>query len=183
MTIRIATPEDAAAIAAIYAPIVLDTAITFDETPPSAADMAGRIATTLDTYPWLVAETNGAVAGYAYASIHNKRAAYRWSCDITVYIDAAHRRTGAGRQLYGHLFATLIRLGYVTAYAGITLPNAASIGLHEQLGFEYIGTYRTVGFKHGRWHDVGWWGKALQTPQTPPPEPLPFDAHRHLFGP
>ena len=133
--------------------------------------------------PWLVTEKAGVITGYAYASVHNKRTAYRWSCDVTVYVDAEHRRSGVARLLYGRLFATLARLGYVTAHAGITLPNSASIGLHEHLGFECIGIYRNVGFKLGQWHDVGWWGKPLRAIETPPGEPLPFGAHPHLFSP
>lgn len=170
--IRQATRDDAAAIAAVYAPYVTGSTISFEETPPGEAEMAARMA---NGYPWLVAAAEGEVAGYAYASAHSSRAAYRWSADVSVYIDATRQRAGLGRALYRELFERLRALGHVNAYAGIALPNEASVGLHEALGFTPVGVYEGVGFKHGRWIDVGWWQFRL-TPAhaprpTPPPEP------------
>ncbi len=173
--LRLATEADAAAVQAIYAPYVEKTAISFETEPPSVAETAARIARTGITYPWLVYETDaGGVLGYAYASQHRDRAAYRWSVDVAVYVDAAAQRRGAGRALYGRLLPLLARLGYHNAYAGITLPNAASIGLHAAMGFRPVGVYRNVGHKLGAWHDVGWWVCVLRDAAAEPAEPLPL---------
>lgn len=174
MKIRTATPDDAAAVAAIYAPVVQHTAISFETDPPDAAEMRSRIDKTLTTLPWLVAEDEqGAVCGYAYASKHRERAAYQWSVDTTVYVREDQRGRGVGRALYGQLLPLLTDLGYCQAFAGIALPNAGSVGLHEAVGFQALGVYRDVGFKHGQWRDVGWWQKTLATPAQPEP-PRPF---------
>lgn len=160
LTIRTAKVADAAAIQAIYAPIVEDTAISFEEVPPSIAEMRERIATTMRDYPYLIAERNGEVIGYAYASQHRSRAAYRWSVDVTVYIaDQAHRK-GIGRALYSRLIAELTERGFHAAFAGIALPNPGSVAL-ESMGFTPLGIYREVGQKFGQWHDVGWWQRLL----------------------
>lgn len=171
--IRIATPADASAIQAIYAPIVSDTAISFEVVPPTIEEMASRIETTLVNYPYLVAELDGAVVGYAYASQHRAREAYRWSVDVTVYIDTAVHRQGIGRALYQQLLPILEQQGFHAAYAGIAQPNAASVALHEAQGFTHIGTYPEVGFKHGQWHAVGYWRKPLNM-VTPPSEIVAF---------
>jgi phosphinothricin acetyltransferase len=164
--------RDAAACAAIYAPYVLDGVASFEETAPDAGAMERRIAAASRTHPWLVAERDGTVAGYAYASAHHDRAAYRWAANVAVYVDAARHRTGVGRQLYEALLALLVRQRLQIACAGITLPNDASVGLHEALGFEPVGIYRAVGFKRGAWHDVGWWQLRLAPPTARPEEPL-----------
>lgn len=171
--VRVATPADASDIQDIYAPMVLDTVISFELAPPTIAEMAERIAVTLPTYPYLVAEMGGKVVGYAYASQHRAREAYRWSVDVTVYIDPALHRKGIGRALYQRLLRLLEKQGFHAAYAGIALPNAGSIGFHEALGFTHIGTYPEVGYKHGQWHSVGYWRKPLCT-VTPPTEIIPF---------
>ena len=171
ISVRLAQPDDATAIAAIYAPIVGDTVISFEIDPPAPEEMRQRIAATLVTHPWLVAEQEGAVLGYAYASQHRTRAAYRWSCDATVYIDEAARGRGIGTRLYTDLFNILCAQGFPAAFAGITLPNAASVALHEKAGFEHVGTYAHVGYKHGAWHDVGWWQRPLVPADGPPGEP------------
>jgi phosphinothricin acetyltransferase len=160
--IRLATPADAAPVAAIYRPYVTDSATSFELEPPSPAEMAQRIASALAFAPWLVLEREGAVAGYAYASRHRDRAAYQWSVDAAVYVAAAHHHSGVGRALYTSLFALLRLQGFYAVHAGITLPNAASVGLHESLGFAPVGVYRAVGFKRGAWHDVGWWQLTLR---------------------
>lgn len=157
MQIRLATTDDAAAIATIYAPFVTDSSISFEVRAPDTAEMASRIAHKLPRFPWLVAEENGAVVGYAYAGPHRERAAYAWSVEVSVYMIEAARRHGVARRLYETLFDLLRRQGFRTAYAGITLPNPASVGFHEALGFTAVGVYRNVGWKQGRWHDVGWW--------------------------
>lgn len=159
--IRLARTDDAAAIAAIYAPYVLDTTISFEEDPPTAAQMAERIVATQATCPFILLEDQGEVVGYAYAGPHRARAAYRWSVDVTVYVAGHAHRRGVGRALYADLLDRLVKQGFHSAFAGIALPNDKSVGLHEALGFEHLGTYREVGFKFGRWHDVGWWRRPL----------------------
>ena len=176
MRIRHADPaHDGAACAAIYAPSVTDTAASFELEPPDAAEMAARIAAIGAHRPWLVAELGGRVTGYAYASAHRERAAYRWSVEVTVYVEAGHHRQGIGRALYEPLLQLLAAQGFRTALAGITLPNPASVALHEALGFTPIGVYREIGFKAGTWRDVGWWQKQLPGADTgtPPSEPGP----------
>ena len=166
--IRPATARDAAAVAAVYAPYVLGGVATFEETPPSTAEVAARLA---NGYPWLVAEEDD-VVGYAYAGPHHARAGYRWSVTVSVYLAEHATGRGLGRALYGELLPLLADLGYVRAYAGITLPNEASVRLHEGVGFTPVGVYREVGFKHGRWRDVGWWQRMVQDPPPgAPPEP------------
>ncbi len=177
MTIEIATIEDAGTIAEIYAPIVRSTGISFEDIPPTAEEMAARINQTLKTHPWLVLKNNGLVIAYAYATEHRARAAYRWSCETSVYVGEAARRTGAASQLYMRLFETLRELGYANALAGITLPNDPSVGFHEHIGFKPIGVYENIGFKNGEWRDVGWWTYRLQDLGSNPSDPRPFSAH------
>jgi phosphinothricin acetyltransferase len=177
MPIRIATPQDAAQIAEIYGPSVTDAVISFEETAPDAAEIAQRMTAGLPTYPWLVVEEGGLILGYAYAGRHQARAAYRWSVDVTVYVRDGHHRRGVARALYDRLFRILKRQGFRCAYAGIALPNPGSVGLHEAMGFEPVGIYRYVGWKHGAWRDVGWWALDLGAPDAhsgAPPEPTPF---------
>lgn len=173
-TIRMATRSDAEAIQAIYAPIVRDTAISFETEPPTVPTMQQRITDTLESWPWLVCEQQDRVVGYVYGSRHRTRAAYQWSVDVSVYIHAHARRSGIGRALYTSLFALLSLQGYYNCFAGITLPNPASVRLHESLGFAPVGVYRTVGYKLGAWHDVGWWQLPLQSGQDAPSPPRPF---------
>lgn len=173
--IRHADPtRDGAACAAIYAPFVTGSAVSFEEQAPEAEAMARRIELVSREYPWLVAEREGAVAGYAYASQHRTRPAYRWTADVTAYVDGEHRRQGVGRALYDALLGLLARQGYHSACAGITLPNPASVALHEACGFRPVGIYRDVGWKAGAWRDVGWWQCRLapagpERPQAPGP--------------
>jgi len=177
-TIRPATEDDAAAVAAIYAPYVRDTAVSFEVDAPAAAEMRQRIARTLPQYPWLVCARGPEVLGYAYGSQFRVRAAYQWSVEVTVYVAAQAHRHGIGRALYTALIRLLVLQGYHRAYAGITLPNPASIGLHESLGFTRVALYHAVGFKRGAWHDVGSWELSLQPPSLPSGPPLPFDSIR-----
>ena len=151
--IRVAGEGDATAIAAIYAPYVQKTAISFEIEPPAAETMAQRIATTLETHPWLVADCGGEVIGYAYAGKHRERAAYRWTVDTTVYVDAAAHRRGIGHALYRVLLDMLRQQGFRSAFAEIVLPNPGSVRLHESAGFKPIGIHKDIGFKLGRWHD------------------------------
>jgi phosphinothricin acetyltransferase len=165
--IRLAEERDAEAIQRIYAPFVLQTAVSFEIEPPSADEMRSRIAATLARLPWLVCERQENVIGYAYASPHRARAAYGWSVDVTIYIHEEHRRHGVGRALYTSLLAALRLQGFYNAYAGVTLPNPGSVGLHEAMGFQPVGIYRDVGYKFGKWHDVGWWQLALRDRSAP----------------
>jgi L-amino acid N-acyltransferase YncA len=159
--VRDASDRDAQACAAIYATYVTDTAITFEAEPPSVAEMAQRIATVARTHAWLVLEDEGRVVGYAYGHPFKPRAAYRWSCECSVYVEHGRRRSGAGRALYEALFARLVQRGFRVAFAAMTLPNDASVGLHAAMGFEPVGVLRRVGWKHGAWHDVAWVRRAL----------------------
>ena len=173
-TIRLACAADAEAISRIYAPYVADTATSFETEPPTASEIAGRVVETLASHPWIVYDENGVVGGYAYATKHRARSAYQWSTEVSVYVAETFRRRHIGQALYTSLFAILGAQGFVNAYAGITLPNAASVRLHESLGFEPVGVYRRIGYKLGSWHDVGWWQLALAPyPASPaPPQPL-----------
>ena len=177
--IRMARSEDAAAVAAIYAPFVTGSATSFEYSPPDPAETASRIVSALAYAPYLVSEARDGILGFAYASKHRDRAAYQWSVDVSVYIHERARRQGVGRALYTSLFALLRLQGLYTAHAGISLPNPASVGLHEALGFQPVGVYRSVGFKRGAWHDVGWWQLALrERTGTPDPPRSLADAQR-----
>jgi phosphinothricin acetyltransferase len=172
--IRLATANDASDCLAIYAPVVTGTAISFELEVPTVEEMRRRITETLPRYPWLVLEEPGGVRGYAYAGAHRQRPGYRWSVDVSVYVAATARRAGVGRRLYTSLLELLRLQGFVNAFAGVALPNEASVGLHEALGFQPIGVYRNVGFKLGRWIDVGWWQLQLQDLSDDlPGEPAP----------
>ncbi|MGY1802540.1 GNAT family N-acetyltransferase [Blastococcus sp. SYSU D00922] len=167
-TVRDAAPEDAGRCAEIYAPYVRDTAISFETQPPTPAEMAERIAAAQREHAWLVLEDGGTVTGYAYAGPFMSRASYRWSATVSVYLDQGRRRTGGGRALYTALLDLLAGRGIRTVLAGVALPNEASEGLHRALGFELAGTYRRVGWKLDRWHDVAWYQKDLVTDWSAP---------------
>ena len=177
-TIRLATPDDAEQVQAIYAPYC-HTPISFETEPPTVEEMQGRLAKVLGQYPWLVCEDGAEILGYAYATRHRDRAAYRWSVDTTVYVREGRQRRGVGRALYTSLLALLVLQGYVNAYAGVTLPNAASVGLHEAMGFQSVGVYRQVGYKCGAWHDVAWFQRPLQPRPPDPPPPRRLEEVQH----
>jgi L-amino acid N-acyltransferase YncA len=159
--IRPATSDDAEACRAIYAPFVTDNWVSFELAVPSSAEMETRIAAYCASHDWLIAESNGHVAGYAYGAPHRTREAYAPSCDVAVYVHSDFARQGAGRALYAALLPALKAKGYHAAFAGIALPNESSIALHEACGFELIGIYKEVGWKMGGWRDVGWWQRLL----------------------
>ena len=171
--IRCARPSDAPFIAATYRPFVEESWASFEQTAPSVEEVAARITAAGDLYPWLIAEQERPLA-YAYASPHRARAAYVSSVDTTIYCADGARGKGVGKALYNALLELLTRQGYVMAFAGIALPNEASIGLHKSVGFELIGTYPKVGYKHGAWRDTQWWGRALAAPVTPPEPVVPL---------
>ena len=174
MGIRVAQPSDAEAVQAIYAPYVANTAISFELEAPSVEEVARRIKTVGQRYPWLVYELDGEIVGYAYATAHRERAAYGWSADGAVYLSPQAHRRGIGRALYQRLLAILKLQGVHSLYGGITLPNAGSVGLHEACGFVRVGVYEEVGYKFGAWHDVGWWGLKLNAPSKDPTPPTSF---------
>ena len=147
--------------------------------PPTVEEMRGRLAKVLGCYPWLLCEDGGELLGYAYATRHREWAAYRWSVDTTIYVRQGRQRRGVGRALYTSLLAVLPLQGYVNAYAGVTLPNPASVGLHEAMGFQSVGVYKQVGFKCGAWHDVARFQRHLQPPPAEPPPPRPLEEARH----
>ncbi|MBS1678663.1 MAG: N-acetyltransferase [Actinobacteria bacterium] len=170
MTIRPADPDrDAAACAAIYAPSVESTPISFELEPPDAAEFSRRIKGCSATHQFLVGEAGGHVVGYAYACRWRERAAYDWAVEVSVYVDSAHKGRGVGRALYTELLDRLRVQGFRIAVAGITLPNPASIALHERMGFQSIGVLSRVGWKLGSWHDVGYWQLLLQPDAADPP--------------
>jgi phosphinothricin acetyltransferase len=177
-TIREVRPSDAAQIAAIYAPYVRDTPISFEVVPPTAAEIGERVRALAASYPWLVCADGDALLGYAYAGRHRERAAYSWSVDVSVYIRGDWHRRGIGRALYTALLPIVAAQGFCNAYGGITLPNPSSVGLHEAMGFEPVGVYRAVGYKLGAWHDVGWWELALPARPANPAAPRNVDVVR-----
>ena len=170
--IRFATTADAPAVLEIYGPFCEDSPISFETERPSVSEIEGRIRKIVERFPWLICENENEVLGYAYAGPHRGRAAYRWSVDVAIYISRKCRAQGFGTALYTVLFELLRIQGYFKAYAGITLPNPASVRLHQRLGFEPVAIYKKVGYKAGAWHDVSWWDLILQPTDSPPEETL-----------
>jgi L-amino acid N-acyltransferase YncA len=172
--LRRASADDASAVAAIYAPYVEGSAVSFETAAPDAAAMRERVQAGGDLYPWLVAEEGRELLGYAYASAFRPRPAYRYTVETSVYLAPAARKRGIGRMLYGALIRTLEAQGFAQAIGAITLPNPASVRLHEAFGFVAAGVYRQVGYKMDAWHDVGLWQRALGPAANPPREPKPL---------
>ena len=166
--IRPATESDAPSLLTIYQPSVETTAASFETVVPTVEEFAARINKALAGWQWLVAERNGQCAGYACGSSHRERRAYRWSVEVSAYVHPDHQRQGIGRALYLQLLPELARRGFCNAYAGITLPNEGSVELHRDVGFQLIGTFKAVGRKFGKWHDVAWFQRALR--DSPPAE-------------
>ena len=178
-SLRVATPADAAAIRSIYAPYVESTAITFETEVPTTEAMAERIEETHEQYPWLVCETDGeGIIGYATASSLRSKAAYDWSVELTVYVAEDAQQAGVGTALYAALLAILREQGFVSAYAAVTRPNPASARLHENQGFEPVGTFPAAGYKQGSWRDVQWWHRQLRDPPSEPDPPAAMAAIR-----
>jgi len=160
--IRFATPGDAAEILKIYAPYITDNSVSFETEIPTIEAFTERMENIINNYPYFVYEVDGRIAGYVYASKHRERAAYKYSVDVAVYIAPEYKRQGIGKILYNKLFELLKNKGIYTAYAGITLPNEASVRLHKSLGFTEVGTYKNVGYKLGKWRDVAWFEKLIR---------------------
>ena len=172
--IRVARASDAEAVAAIYRPAVTEAVTSFELEPPAAGEMAARMAAVLERTPWIVCDGGSGVLGYAYASRHRDRAAYQWSVEVSAYVRSDAQGRGVGRALYTSLFEILALQGFRNAYAGITLPNPASSGMHRALGFTPVGIYRGVGYKNGAWHDVEWLERSIAPQMVDPPSPVPF---------
>ena len=170
LVIRGVRASDAAACLAIYRPHVTDTAVSFEYEAPSADEFRARIEQITKRYPWFVGELDGRVVGYAYATEFRSRAAYRWCCETTVYVAAELHGRGIARALYERLLCELTELGHAEALAVITLPNEASVAFHERLGFRPAGRIERCGWKHGRWHAIGFWQRRLNgaDPQCAP---------------
>ncbi|MGZ3924536.1 MAG: N-acetyltransferase family protein [Flavisolibacter sp.] len=170
--VRLAKKEDASQILQIYSPSILTSATSFETVVPSVADMQSRIQTCLEKYPWIVCDVDGNIAAYVYASKHREREAYQWTCESSVYVHNQFKGKGIGVQLYGALFRVLKLQGFTNVYAGITLPNQASVRLHEKCGFIHFATYEDIGYKLGNWHTVGWWKLRINNYDPDPPPPL-----------
>lgn len=172
--IRLAKPSDSEAILDIYTPYIRDTSITFETEIPSITDFSNRIQSYLKNWPWLVYEKDNKIAGYTYASQYRERVAYQWSVECSVYIHDDYHRRGIANALYKKLFSILKAQGFTTVYAVINLPNDQSVAFHEKLGFTYFATYEKVGYKLGRWKNVGWWQLQLNEYLPEPFAPLKF---------
>lgn len=168
--IRLAQESDADRLLNIYAPIVNETAISFELVPPTVAEFRQRISNILSSHNWLIIEEGNSILGYAYASKFRDREAYQWTAEVTIYVDPAHHRRGIAQALYLSLFEALRLQGFCNAIAAIVLPNPASVRLHEKLGFKPLGVLRSVGYKLGQWHDIGWWQVKFQDDR---PNPVP----------
>ena len=165
--IRPAVLADAAGILQVYSPYIKNTVITFETEVPEIEEFTARIETIKNKYPYLVCESGGNIIGYAYASKHGERSAYKYSVDVSIYVDPDHQQKGIGKALYSNLFEALKAYDLYTAYASITLPNEKSIRLHKAFGFHEIGTCHNVGYKNGRWLDLIWLEKPLKQYDTP----------------
>lgn len=166
LNIRTPLASDMQAMLNLYAPYILDTVISFEIEVPTLKQFCQRVQDVMSQYPWYVFEIEGKIAGFAYASQHKYRAAYQWCAESSIYLDPSFHGQGIGKKLYIKLLDTLKRQGYRNIYAGITIPNHASVGLHESLGFKKIGVFEKSGFKQGLWLDVGWWGIDLFAGQS-----------------
>lgn len=170
--IRLATIEDAKQVLEIYSNYVINTATSFETDVPSEQEMQSRISSCLQKYPWIVWVINERIAGYVYASKHREREAYQWSCESSVYVDDDFQGRGIGKKLYQLLFQVLKLQGFRNVYAGITMPNEASINLHEKCGFKHFATYENIGYKLGKWHTVKWWKLQINNYDLNPPPPI-----------
>lgn len=176
--IRVATPSDAAKIRDIYAPFCESSAVTFEEEPPTEAEVVDRIESTLERYPWLVCERDGEIVGYAYAGPLRKRRAYEWVVELSVYVAESARRSSVGEALYESLFAILERQGVCDAYAVTTIPNPATVGFHERLGFDRLVDFPAMGYVEDDWYDIAWWRRSIAEKPADPDRPRSFPSVR-----
>ena len=170
--LRLASTNDASEILSIYSPSVVTAAISFETVVPPIEEMQDRITSCLQKFPWIVCLSDGKIAGYVYASKHREREAYQWSCECSVYVHTDFKGKGVGKELYQLLFQILKLQGFRNVYAGITLPNDASVHLHEKCGFQPFARYENIGYKFGSWHTVGWWKLQINNYDLEPPPPL-----------
>jgi L-amino acid N-acyltransferase YncA len=177
--IRLATAHDAFSILGIYAPYIVNTSYTFETEVPDLDSFKQRINLYLHNWPWLVCEIKGKIAGYAYGAKHRERIAYQWSVESSIYVDDDHQRAGVATALYTALIEILKLQGFRNVYAVINLPNEKSVAFHEKMGFEYFGTFKKVGYKLGRWKDVGWWQLHVNDYSIDPVPPIPFSKLDH----
>lgn len=180
--LRLASPDDAAAVREIYAPYVRETSITFEERLPDVDTIERRIRSKLPAYPWFVCKLDGELAGYAYAGPLREREAYRWVVETSVYVRRSAEGRGVGRALYTALLDCLETQGYCDAYAVITVPNPRSLDFHERMGFEHVARFPAQGFKHGAWHDVEWWRRSLAERSDSPGEPTSIEDVKRRNG-
>lgn len=166
--LRQARAEDAEALLAIYRPFVAAPGYCFETAAPSVAEFAERIRAALEHWDWLLAEADGEVLGYAYAGPHRARAAYRWSCEVSVYLAPAAQGRGLGRALYASLFERLAERGYCNALAVLVEPNPGSAAFHAAMGFRRVGVFERAGYKQDRWWNVAWWQRRLREDDPPP---------------
>jgi phosphinothricin acetyltransferase len=172
--LRLATSADSKAILDIYAPYIQNTSFTFETEVPSLKEFSERITAYLNNWPWLVCEINGKIAGYAYATKYRERTAYQWCVESSIYIQDDFQKAGVGKSLYSALFEILKKQGFNNVYAVINLPNEKSVAFHEKLGFHYFATYEKVGYKLGKWKNVGWWGLSINEYVDEPAAPIKF---------
>ena len=170
--IRLITTNDTEAARNVYAPYVLNTAISFEYEVPTVDEFKKKIEKITSQYPWLVCECDGEIAGYAYGSMHRDRTAYQWSPEVTVYLNEKYHRRGIARILYNALFEMLKMQGYYTAFAGVLVTNEKSVQFHRAMGFEDIGLFKNIGYKLGEWHTNLWLQYELQKPVLNPREPI-----------
>lgn len=181
--IRLATADDAESILAIYKPYITDTSYTFETEVPSLDAFRERINTYLQRWPWLVCEIDGKIAGYAYGANYRERIAYQWCTESSIYVHDDYQQRGVARSLYSALFAILKKQGFRTVYAVINLPNDKSVALHERMGFTYFATYGNVGYKLGKWKNVGWWQLVINDYDMEPAAPVRFSEMDKAFLP
>ncbi len=172
--IRLATTGDAAGILVIYAPYISSTSFTFETEVPSEKEFKKRIEDYLINWPWLVCEINGVIAGYAYGTKYRERTAYQWCVESSIYIHDDFQKQNIGKALYTALIEILIKQGYRNIYAVINLPNDKSVRFHESCGFSYFATYEKVGYKLGKWKNVGWWQLMINEYVMEPEAPIKF---------
>jgi L-amino acid N-acyltransferase YncA len=181
--LRLATPADAKGILNIYAPYIKTTSFTFETEVPSVEEFAERIKTYLINWPWLVCEIDGVIAGYAYSTRHRERTAYQWCTESSVYIHDDFQQKGFALSLYTALLEILKKQGFRNVYAVINLPNEKSVAFHESCGFKYFATYEKVGYKLGKWKNVGWWRLSINDYDDEPAAPVRFSVMDKSFLP
>lgn len=174
MIIRYAEPQDVPQMLSIYAPYIVESAITFETVLPADTEFENRLNAVTANFPWLICEAQGIILGYAYAAKHRDRIAYQWSVESSVYVLPDAQGKGVAKHLYQAMIAILKIQGIVNIYALITVPNAKSIGLHERLGFKEFALFNKIGYKNSTWHDVLWMVLVINSHDMEQSNPLLF---------